>query len=598
VQISPQHEIVATIAIGTPPQSMRCLVDSGSADLWIPSIRCRSCGSEHSFKAVASMTFAPEGTATRWGMRQPKAVTLSYGTGEIVGYPVRDTLTLCPLQVTNQSFVIVEDSTMPANRAWDGICGLGWRRLGRTRKPLYTRLQEQGRRALFALVPEGGGLASMVVGKVPFEHIKGGTLVWAQAEAFQPGTMSRWVQHSFWVTNGGLQIHKPQPVPVRFLIDSGTGEALLAPPKHYSTFIRSLLPPGMFEEVCHISLDSSHQVICDCKSLEHTELVPLQIHLGGQPFQIPVVELFARVPTLGDGRARCRLQVRPNPKATSRQTDVLEGLGGLLGGLMHGILGRKAAPGMTSTEKSVDNNNKIGWGKAIAHLGGSAVHALGQLAASAGGGGTAAAALGPPPSSQKPPLPGSQQPPLQLPQSPLGGYPSPAASSSARRAQAMPVQPQSSQTAPVWGAEDPMDELWVLGGMFIERLVTIFDFDEARIGFAQPAAGTAMSSGPAAFSAAEALAEVHSTHDEFGSNTAGSRSSWSTPALIAAAASGATVFVAAAAVLGRGGGRAHRLPELRRNSRCLRCTARPGEAVYSGLGQARSQLDDSSGLHE
>jgi len=168
------------------------------------------------------------------------------------------------------------------------------------------------------------------------------------------------VQHSFWVTNGGLQIHKPQPVPVRFLIDSGTGEALLAPPKHYSTFIRSLLPPGMFEEVCHISLDSSHEVICDCKSLEHTELVPLQIHLGGQPFQIPVVELFARVPTLGDGRARCRLQVRPNPKASSRQTDVLEGLGGLLGGLMHGILGRsRNKAGMTSAEKPVGSGRHV-----------------------------------------------------------------------------------------------------------------------------------------------------------------------------------------------------------------------------------------------
>eukprot|EP00419_Tripos_fusus_P046298 CAMPEP_0172834774 /NCGR_PEP_ID=MMETSP1075-20121228/25289_1 /TAXON_ID=2916 /ORGANISM="Ceratium fusus, Strain PA161109" /LENGTH=1102 /DNA_ID=CAMNT_0013677717 /DNA_START=96 /DNA_END=3403 /DNA_ORIENTATION=- len=517
VQISPQHEIVATIAIGTPPQSMRCLVDSGSADLWIPSIRCRSCGSEHSFKAVASMTFAPEATASRLG-----SVTLSYGTGKIVGYPVRDTLTLGPLQVTNQSFVIVEDSTMPENRAWDGICGLGWRRLGRTRKPLYTRLQEQGRRALFALVPEGGGRASMVVSKVPFEHIKGGTLVWAQAEAFQPGTMSRWVQHSFWVTKGGLQIHKPQPVPVRFLIDSGAGEALLAPPKHYSTFIRSLLPAGLFENSCHISLDSSHQVICDCKILERTELVPLQIHLGGQPFRIPVVELFARVPTLGDGLARCRLQVRPNPKASSRQTDVLEGLGGLLGGLMHGILGRrgnKVSPGMRFPQKAL---NKVkGGGGATAHLGGHAGHAFGRLAKAAGGGGNAAPPLGPPTSSQHPPPPGSQQARIQLPQPPLA-FPPLATSAPARRAQAVRGQPRSSQVAPVWGAEDPMDELWVLGGMFIERLVTIFDFDEARIGFAHPAAGTAMSSGPAAFSAAEALDEVQPAPDKISSSNTGS----------------------------------------------------------------------------
>merc|ERR550525_2115349 len=100
--------------------------------------------------------------------------------------------------------------------------------------------------------------------------------------------------------------------------------------------------------------------------------------------------------------------------------------------------------------------------------------------------------------------------------------------------------------------------------MFIERLVTIFDFDEARIGFAQPASGTAMSSGPAAFSAAEALAEVPPRSEEFSSRTAGSRGSWSTPVLLAAAASFATVFVAAALVLGRAAGRDRSLPERRR----------------------------------
>jgi hypothetical protein len=36
--------------------------------------------------------------------------------------------------------------------------------------------------------------------------------------------------------------------------------------------------------------------------------------------------------------------------------------------------------------------------------------------------------------------------------------------------------------------EDPMADLWVLGGIFLERHVTIFDFDNARVGFAEPAA--------------------------------------------------------------------------------------------------------------
>jgi len=37
-------------------------------------------------------------------------------------------------------------------------------------------------------------------------------------------------------------------------------------------------------------------------------------------------------------------------------------------------------------------------------------------------------------------------------------------------------------------AEDTGDDLWVLGGVFLERFVTIFDFDEGKIGFAEPSA--------------------------------------------------------------------------------------------------------------
>lgn len=34
--------------------------------------------------------------------------------------------------------------------------------------------------------------------------------------------------------------------------------------------------------------------------------------------------------------------------------------------------------------------------------------------------------------------------------------------------------------------ENPMAELWVLGGVFMEKFVTIFDFDQKRVGFAEP----------------------------------------------------------------------------------------------------------------
>merc|ERR1740121_481757 len=48
--------------------------------------------------------------------------------------------------------------------------------------------------------------------------------------------------------------------------------------------------------------------------------------------------------------------------------------------------------------------------------------------------------------------------------------------------QLVPVEPRK---------EDPAAELWILGGVFLERFVAVFDFDEGRLGFAEPAADVA-----------------------------------------------------------------------------------------------------------
>jgi len=37
--------------------------------------------------------------------------------------------------------------------------------------------------------------------------------------------------------------------------------------------------------------------------------------------------------------------------------------------------------------------------------------------------------------------------------------------------------------------QDPMADVWMIGGVFLERYVTIFDFDGGQIGFAEPAGG-------------------------------------------------------------------------------------------------------------
>ncbi|CDS01194.1 hypothetical protein, partial [Sporisorium scitamineum] len=64
---------VATIEIGSANQTFRMLIDSGSADTWVPSTSCSACGSTHTqLGGSTSDTFQSRSTS----------FSITYGTGE------------------------------------------------------------------------------------------------------------------------------------------------------------------------------------------------------------------------------------------------------------------------------------------------------------------------------------------------------------------------------------------------------------------------------------------------------------------------------------------------------------------------------------
>jgi len=431
VQVSRHYAIVTSITIGTPPQKLNCMLDSGSSELWVPSKLCSTCKSEHYFQANESSTFTPEMIRTWTGLR-PKEVKVTYGSGQIVGHMVRDTLGFGPYQIQHKSFIMVEDAALPP-RTWDGICGLGWAELSKNGPPLYKRIQESGHPGIIALVPTvrsptGPSQAHLVIGQVPEASMKPGTLVWAKAEplVLQAGAFGRSnpiaTKHSFWVVSGGVAITKSTPRPTRFLVDTGTDQVLLVPPQHYRSLVFSLLPAGS-ERMCSTDAAAGGLVVCDCK-ITQSKLPPLRINLGGgdgRDFVLTLAELFRPIPVKGGG-AMCLLQIRPNvmmvPSKPVPAPGVDKGgIGGFLGHLLGGLTGR------------------------------------------------------PTPRAQPAPPPARLAPyPL-----PIFGLNEPSQAQAARRLQLM----------------DPKSDLWVLGGVFLERFVTVFDYDGARIGFAEPTASVA-----------------------------------------------------------------------------------------------------------
>ncbi|XP_022379895.1 napsin-A [Enhydra lutris kenyoni] len=128
------------IGLGTPPQNFSVVFDTGSSNLWVPSIRCHflslPCWFHHRFNSKASSSFQPNGTK----------FAIQYGTGKLDGILSEDKLTIGGIKGASVIFgeALWEPSLVFTFAHFDGILGLGFPILavGGVRPPLDTLVDE------------------------------------------------------------------------------------------------------------------------------------------------------------------------------------------------------------------------------------------------------------------------------------------------------------------------------------------------------------------------------------------------------------------------------------------------------------------------
>ncbi|XP_012518183.1 PREDICTED: pepsin A [Propithecus coquereli] len=132
-------EYFGTIGIGTPTQDFTVVFDTGSSNLWVPSIYCSSAAcTDHN-------RFNPEDSSTYEATSQ--SISITYGTGSMTGILGYDTVHVGGISDTNQIFGLSESEpgSFLYYAPFDGILGLAYPSISASgATPVFDNIWDQG----------------------------------------------------------------------------------------------------------------------------------------------------------------------------------------------------------------------------------------------------------------------------------------------------------------------------------------------------------------------------------------------------------------------------------------------------------------------
>uniref|UniRef100_A0A8C3AWE1 pepsin A n=1 Tax=Cyclopterus lumpus TaxID=8103 RepID=A0A8C3AWE1_CYCLU len=232
------------ISIGTPPQSFKVIFDTGSSNLWVPSIYCSSpaCSNHHKFNPGTSSTYKNNGGA----------LSIHYGTGSMTGFLGYDTVTVGGFAVKNQIFGMSESEApfMQYMRA-DGILGLAYPHLSASSAtPVFDNMMKEG-------------LVGQVKPLMPLKYTQAKVVAICLMHAVLCVPVSVTVNGQVVACNGGCQA----------IVDTGTSQ--IVGPQSSISSINSM-----------VGVQSQNgEYMVNCNSIG--QMPDVTFHIHGEEFTIP-----------------------------------------------------------------------------------------------------------------------------------------------------------------------------------------------------------------------------------------------------------------------------------------------------------------------
>ena len=132
------QQYYGVIEIGTPPQKFNVTFDTGSSNLWVPSVRCGSiaCYLHAKYNSNASSTYIANGTEFQ----------ISYESATVNGILSKDIVSVAGAKLTGVTFgeSLSEPGLAFAFAKFDGILGLGFPSIAVAGvKPIFNEMVDQ-----------------------------------------------------------------------------------------------------------------------------------------------------------------------------------------------------------------------------------------------------------------------------------------------------------------------------------------------------------------------------------------------------------------------------------------------------------------------
>ncbi|KAF5898147.1 pepsin A-like, partial [Clarias magur] len=250
------------ISIGTPPQSFQVIFDTGSSNLWIPSIYCSSTACNNHAR------FNPQKSSTFQSTNQP--LSIYYGTGSMTGFLGYDTVSVGSIQVPHQIFGLSQtEAPFMAHMKADGILGLAYPQLAASNaQPVFDNMVQQGLVADYFSVYLSSNSqtgSELILGGYNPNHYTG-SLVWIplSSETYWQITMdSVTINGQVVACSGGCQA----------IVDTGT--SLIAGPSSDISNINSWVGATM----------SNGDAMVNCNNI--ASMPVLTFNINGNAFTLP-----------------------------------------------------------------------------------------------------------------------------------------------------------------------------------------------------------------------------------------------------------------------------------------------------------------------